>query len=910
MPSASPSAVAPAPATPTASAASTPPTAATTSPPPARPTTPIPTIAGCPQFGVNCPVVRNAIADVQPAKLEDHLRALVAAGSRDPRHPGHAKAVAYIKEQLSALAWAGWKIESHRTSYQGIPLENIFASIGPDQSGPDRSGGWIMVAAHYDSIANRTTGWRAAVDPAPGADDNATGTAALLEFARIISDLRLSKRVVLAFFDGEELFYKGSAAYVQTLPRPYRYEAVINIDMVGFNPIADRLDLLWHTSASAALRDRVIAVNQRYAIGVSPQHHHGRHALRARGDPVRLALPALRRERRDLPRELHVPHRERHARQDHQPAPLAEGREAHARRRAGARRRPLTPRAAANCPGRRAGKPLAGDQAGMTVHMQGQPGLRPPGAANEIECLGSLAARAACASSTVELFRMAYDAAITVVPAPIFVFALYDPTSKMIQVIGQMDRGQELAGGSFPLGKGFTSRAIIERQPVVIREWSTESPIRVMYGTESEALVRPESSVTVPMTVGDRVLGVISAQSYEASAYDEDDVAFLRAEAAILASALESLERSAYRDPELLHRTSQLEAILAEMTDALIIVDADGSIRRINRAAREILALGSGPLVMGQPVLDGSYTGRWPFGPGLAPDHLRRMFAKLRSGEPVRDIEVELTSGPLRVVSFSGAPLVSPEGTFGGAVIVFRDITSRREIDRLKDEMLAAAWHDLRTPLTAIKGETQLLLRRLAASGDGRASVARGLEVIDRQANRLHELIDTLLDASGIQLGRLVLDRVPTDLVRIVRSVVETIQAASGAHDFRLALPEDCHGMWDGRRLRQVIENLLSNAAKYSPSGSPVEITLDRSADSVTLAVTDRGLGLDPADLERIFERGYRGDRARSVAGDGLGLYIARAIVTAHGGTLRARSDGPGTGSTFTFTIPMKALDD
>jgi Zn-dependent M28 family amino/carboxypeptidase len=255
--------------TPTATAPPSPPWALATASPTVAPTatpTLVPTVAGCPA-GANCALVKDAIAKIDPYRLNDHLRALTAVGSRDPRHPGHAKAVAYIKEQLEALAYRGWKIESQKTSYQGIPLENIFATIGSDH------GGRVIVAAHYDSIANRTPGWRPATDPAPGADDNATGTAALLEFARVISTFdRLAwyNPITLAFFDGEELFHKGSAAYVQTLPKPAPIQAVINIDMVGFNPIADRLDLLWHTSASASLRDRVIAVEKRYAIGISP----------------------------------------------------------------------------------------------------------------------------------------------------------------------------------------------------------------------------------------------------------------------------------------------------------------------------------------------------------------------------------------------------------------------------------------------------------------------------------------------------------------------------------------------------------------------------------------------------------------------------------------------------------------
>jgi Zn-dependent M28 family amino/carboxypeptidase len=165
--------------------------------------------------------------------------------------------------------------------YQGIPLENIFATLDTTPitadirpATPAGSTGWILISAHYDSIANRTPGWRATTDPAPGADDNATGTAALLEFARVLSTYRsgatMRTRIVLAFFDGEELFFKGSGAYMATLPKPYPYKAAINLDMVGFNPITDRLDLLWYTNASAGLRDRALKTNDAYKIGVTP----------------------------------------------------------------------------------------------------------------------------------------------------------------------------------------------------------------------------------------------------------------------------------------------------------------------------------------------------------------------------------------------------------------------------------------------------------------------------------------------------------------------------------------------------------------------------------------------------------------------------------------------------------------
>jgi bacterial leucyl aminopeptidase len=252
-------------------AAPAPEQAATASTPSSRAsavTSAVPSATAIPTPAPTARPVAAVLERIDPAKLNDHMVALASFGSRDVRNPNHAKAVAYLREQLDAIP--GVVIQTHRAAYNGTPLENIFAIVDPLTSpGPT---GWVMICAHYDSISNRTPGWNPATMAAPGADDNGTGTAALLEYARVLAQERASlrQRVVLAFFDGEELFFKGSAAYLGTLPEPKPYAAVINIDMVGFNPIADRLDLIWYTNGSAALRDRMIAANERYQIGVSP----------------------------------------------------------------------------------------------------------------------------------------------------------------------------------------------------------------------------------------------------------------------------------------------------------------------------------------------------------------------------------------------------------------------------------------------------------------------------------------------------------------------------------------------------------------------------------------------------------------------------------------------------------------
>ena len=229
---------------------------------------PAPTVAPTPTPSPTPRAIGAVLERIDPAKLNDHMVALASFGSRDVRNPQHANAVAYLKEQLDAIP--GVVVQSHRAAYNGIALENILAIVDPLTPAP--SDGWVMICAHYDSISNRTPGWNPATTAAPGADDNGTGTAALLEYARVLAQERgsLKERIVLAFFDGEELFFKGSLAYLGSLGTPNPYAAVINIDMVGFNPLADRLDLIWYTDGSAGLRDRMIAANDRYQIGVSP----------------------------------------------------------------------------------------------------------------------------------------------------------------------------------------------------------------------------------------------------------------------------------------------------------------------------------------------------------------------------------------------------------------------------------------------------------------------------------------------------------------------------------------------------------------------------------------------------------------------------------------------------------------
>src|SRR5438552_3551926 len=237
--------------------------------------------------------------------------------------------------------------------------------------------------------------------------------------------------------------------------------------------------------------------------------------------------------------------------------------------------------------------------------------------------LGALAAEP---RDFAELFRAVYDETARVMDATVFLFALYDEASQTVEVVRQMDGGVEHEGGSFPLGRGFTSEVIRTAAPRLVKRWSVEGPpVRLLYGTEAGELVKPESAAVVPILSSDRVLGVISVQSYLPEAYGEADILNLSAIATQAATAIKRLRATDQLALEHERHALQLEAVLAGMNDALLIVDARGAIVRLNRAAREHLRQAGS---QSDPVGRGDdRQARRP--PRRAPDHsLRRPLSR------------------------------------------------------------------------------------------------------------------------------------------------------------------------------------------------------------------------------------------------------------------------------------------
>lgn len=255
-------------------------------------------------------------------------------------------------------------------------------------------------------------------------------------------------------------------------------------------------------------------------------------------------------------------------------------------------------------------------------------------------------------------------------------------------------------------------------------------------------------------------------------------------------------------------------------------------------------------------------------------------------------------------VRVSAAPLHDPDGAVSGLVGLFSDITEERRIESTKATFLSMVSHELRTPLTSIIGYADLMgqidLREKPEL------FAQMLAKIRERGNTMRGLIDDLLDLSQIQSGPLRLELAPLDLAAVARDAASQVELGP-VHTLVVDAPEDLPRVSADRdRIIRVVRSLVSNAVKYSPDGGEVAVRLSSDEGWVRVAVSDQGIGIDAADVQHMFERFVQADMSdtRTFGGVGVGLFLAKQIVTAHQGTLTVEST-PGEGSTFTFSLPV-----
>jgi PAS domain S-box-containing protein len=481
---------------------------------------------------------------------------------------------------------------------------------------------------------------------------------------------------------------------------------------------------------------------------------------------------------------------------------------------------------------------------------------------------------------------------------------LYDNIGRTVEVVCQSELGVDLPGGSFPLGRGVTSDVIRNQKSRLIRHWSEEAPpVQVQYLSNRPGL--PQSALIVPIVFGDRTLGVIAAHKYQPDAFDEHDLRQLEDIAAEAGTVLSNLLTSPLVDAHL-RRASELEGILGALPEAVLLLDREGRLLRLNRAARDLLCVDAESVVVGQRLQDYVWS-EWTLGSAEISRALIPVVTALQQGQVPEPCELAVSEGRRRVLSFTGAPLFDPHGEPTGSVIVARDVTQSRHIEQMKDEMLSIASHDLRTPVTVIRTEAQLLHRELRKRTATRPQIVEGIGSILQQTRKLSRLLGLLLDVSRIEAGRFEVYRTSVDLRAVAARVTDAIQATTEKHRLVVTVSGETTGQWDEARIEQVMTNLLVNAVKYSPSGGPIILTIAGDPESVRLQVTDQGVGLTREESHHVFERYFRGGSTRRLEGSGLGLYICRSIVTAHGGRIWVESHGRGHGSTFSVELPRRA---
>ncbi len=279
----------------------------------------------------------------------------------------------------------------------------------------------------------------------------------------------------------------------------------------------------------------------------------------------------------------------------------------------------------------------------------------------------------------------------------------------------------------------------------------------------------------------------------------------------------------------------------------------------------------------------------------------------LGSSETVRaeEIVMGVPDGRSVTVLLNATPIHSGDGELESVMVTMQDMTTVEEAERLRGEFLAMVSHELRMPLTSIMGAATTLLNP-AADLDP-AEMRQFHRIISDRADHMRELIGDLLDVARIETGALPVDPEPVDVAALVDRARSAFTSAGGRNELAIDIaPSLPMVMADRRRIVQVIGNLLSNAARHSPESSIIQVSAVRTGANVEVAVADQGRGIPAEDLTRLFRKFSRRED-RDTGGDnaGLGLAICKGIVEAHGGRIRAESDGPGLGARFVFTLPV-----
>jgi len=344
---------------------------------------------------------------------------------------------------------------------------------------------------------------------------------------------------------------------------------------------------------------------------------------------------------------------------------------------------------------------------------------------------------------------------------------------------------------------------------------------------------------------------------------------------------------------------AEVRATVDSMADAVLVVDERSRVVEANRATLQLLGAASKDEVLG-PIAEWGV--RWnlrsPDGEAVPFDRYASVRALAGEANVRYDAILRRADGRDVFVSVSASPVAQPRGR-PLAVTVIRDVSPARRLDDAREEFLAAAAHELKTPLAVIRAYAQLMAKREPAE-------ARALAVIQRQVDRLSRLVQDLLDNSRLRLDAGDGTHERFDLATLAEEVVERMRAEAPRHELRLAAGDPAPVLADRERIARVISTLVENGVRYSPGGGAVETGVEAADGHATLTVRDHGLGIPRERQDRVFERYYRAHAGtpEDPGGLGVGLEVSREIVQRHGGRMWFES-APGEGSAFHFSLPL-----
>lgn len=423
---------------------------------------------------------------------------------------------------------------------------------------------------------------------------------------------------------------------------------------------------------------------------------------------------------------------------------------------------------------------------------------------------------------------------------------------------------------------------------------------RLLQGLTRTASLGLLSGVALPLIARKQVVGLLFIFRNYLGVFSSNDKSLLQSFADQAAIAV----HNAKLYTQLHHEERRTLALLDSVADGILIMNPDHTIEHCNPALTRMLGLPA-ELIRGQPqdeiirwyrqkdgiTLEQAEAGGWPLTPHAT------LYVE---GDLVR------SHRPPLPVGVTYAPLLSPDGALLNIIASVRDITRFREAEELKSTFISVISHELKTPVALIKGYVSTL-RREDATWD-RQIVEDSLQVIEEEADRLTELIENLLDASRLQAGALAINLSDVSIQALAERIAERFRTQTSAHtivvDFHPDFPVI---LGDEDRLSQVFSNLISNAIKYSPKGGEIRISGQVLPEQVVVCVSDQGPGIAVDDIPHVFDRFYRASEAsRTTKGAGLGLYLAKAVIEAHGGSIWV-DPKPDSGARFCFSLPRES---